>query len=66
MFLNKAETVRMARELGALEDLAYSHTCYAGSVPPCGHCAACQLRAKGFEQVGIEDPLISRFRALRS
>lgn len=66
MFLTKAETVKMARELGALDALAYSHTCYAGVIPPCGECAACQLRAKGFEQVGVEDPLLSRFGTLRS
>lgn len=60
MFLTKAETIKMARELGALDALAYSHTCYAGEFPPCGECSACQLRAKGFEQVGVKDPLVSR------
>ena len=60
MFLSKAETVKLARELGALDALAYSHTCYAGEFPPCQKCAACELRAKGFEKAGVKDPLLVR------
>ncbi len=60
MFLSKAETVKLARELGALNALAYSHTCYAGEYPPCQECAACKLRAKGFERAGVTDPLLTR------
>jgi len=59
---SKADTVRMA--LGYPEGrlaLAYSHTCYAGQVPPCGRCHACVLRAEGFREAGEPDPLISRF-----
>ena len=48
MFMSKAESVRWAAELGALESLAYSHTCYEGEFPPCGTCPACRLRRKGF------------------
>ncbi len=64
MFLTKAESVRLAQEVGALEALAYSHTCYEGRFPPCGVCPACRLRAKGFEEAGIEDPLLVRARQL--
>ena len=53
MHLSKADTVRLAMQLGALPALAHSHTCYHGSVPPCGECAACQLRAKGFAEAGV-------------
>jgi len=62
MHLSKAETVRLAVDLGpaAMETLAYSHTCYNGQFPPCGACPACQLRIKGFQEAGIEDPLITR------
>jgi 7-cyano-7-deazaguanine synthase len=62
MFLTKAESVRLAQEVGALDALAYSHTCYEGRFPPCGVCPACRLRAKGFEEAGIEDPLLARAR----
>lgn len=58
MFKTKAESVRWAAELGALESLALSHTCYEGKIPPCGKCPACQLRAKGFSDAGIPDPLL--------
>jgi 7-cyano-7-deazaguanine synthase len=64
MHLSKAGTVRLAVELGpqVMEALAFSHTCYNGLVPPCGTCPACVLRAKGFAEAGIEDPLITRAR----
>jgi len=61
MFMSKAETVYLAQEVGAMEALAFSHTCYNGEQPPCGHCASCELRAKGFAEAGVPDPLIERF-----
>lgn len=60
MFMSKAETVQLAQEVGAMGAMAWSHTCYNGEVPPCGHCAACELRAKGFAEAGIADPLVVR------
>ena len=62
MFLSKKETVELARSVGALETMAYTHTCYAGQQPPCGTCPACVLRAKGFAEAGIADPLLERLR----
>ena len=61
MWMTKSETVKFAEEVGALEALAWSHTCYNGEVPPCGKCPACELRAKGFETAAIPDPLLERF-----
>jgi 7-cyano-7-deazaguanine synthase len=58
MNLSKKQTVDMARALGALEALGMSHTCYRGMRPPCGTCPACVLRAKGFSESGIADPLL--------
>ncbi len=57
MHLTKAQTVLLIRDLGRLPWLALSHTCYEGSRPPCGRCPACLLRAKGFAEAGIADPL---------
>jgi len=60
MHLDKKATVLLAQQVGALDALALSHTCYNGTFPPCGHCPACQLRAKGFAEAGLVDPLIQR------
>lgn len=59
MHLSKKETVVLARDLGALPAMALTHTCYNGERPPCGHCAACELRARGFAEAGIDDPLLA-------
>ena len=58
MHLTKKETVELARDLGALPAMAFTHTCYNGERPPCGSCAACELRARGFAEAGIIDPLL--------
>jgi len=57
MYLNKAETFKLAKDCGVLEMvLEDSHTCYAGDRTVrhewgygCGECPACKLRAKGYE-----------------
>lgn len=59
MHLTKAQTVLLLRDLGRLDWLALSHTCYNGSRPPCRQCPACSLRAKGFAEAGIADPLLA-------
>lgn len=67
LHLNKADTVNAAKHLnGCMEALAYSHTCYAGEFPPCGSCHACLLRARGFADAGVRDPLIARAEDERS
>lgn len=55
--IDKKGTVLMAKELGILDVMKYTHTCYKGEQPPCGECPACKLRAKGFSEAGIIDPL---------
>ena len=59
MKLSKKQTVELARDLGALDAMALTHTCYNGQRPPCGECPACKLRAKGFLEAGVTDPLTS-------
>ena len=58
MHLSKKETVELAEELGAMPAMALTHTCYNGARPPCGACPACLLRAKGFAEAGVLDPLL--------
>lgn len=57
MWLTKAETVKLMRQLGQIELLKYSHTCYNGERPACGTCPACKLRLKGFKEADATDPL---------
>ncbi|MCH5213020.1 MAG: 7-cyano-7-deazaguanine synthase QueC, partial [Oscillospiraceae bacterium] len=52
MWLNKADTWAMADRLGVL-DIVYKKTltCYNGTVGEgCGHCPACFLRKRGYEE----------------
>jgi 7-cyano-7-deazaguanine synthase len=53
--LTKAGIVKLARELGV--PFGLTHSCYdpGPGGRPCGQCDACLLRAKGFQEAGIED-----------
>jgi 7-cyano-7-deazaguanine synthase len=56
--LSKAEIIRLGVGLGL--DYALTHSCYdpdtSGS--PCGRCDSCRLRARGFAEAGVPDPLV--------
>jgi 7-cyano-7-deazaguanine synthase len=52
--LTKADIVRLAVARSAPLSLTWS--CYRGDDRPCGNCDACLLRAKGFDQAGVDDP----------
>jgi len=60
MHLSKAQSIKLAEEVGAFEALGFSHTCYNGVYPPCHKCPACTIRARGFEEAELVDPLINR------
>jgi len=53
----KADIVRLAMLLHAPLELTWS--CYSGDARPCGECDSCRLRAKGFAEVGVEDPAMA-------
>jgi 7-cyano-7-deazaguanine synthase len=63
--MTKGEIVRRAVQLGV--DLARTVSCYDPSPAgvPCGACDACILRAKGFAEAGVEDPLVAAAKAAR-
>ena len=61
--LTKAQIVQRGIELGL--DYGLTHSCY-DPLPdgaPCGRCDSCVLRAAGFAQAGVADPLVARERA---
>jgi 7-cyano-7-deazaguanine synthase len=63
MYKTKAESVMMATKLeGCMSALSHTHTCYNGVYPPCGKCHACLLRARGFDEAGIGDPLLANLK----
>lgn len=54
--LSKKEIIKLALKLKA--PIQYSWSCYKGGKKPCGECDSCKLRAKGFMELGINDPAL--------
>jgi 7-cyano-7-deazaguanine synthase len=63
--LSKAQIVLEGLRLGV--DFAATSSCYdpGGDGRPCGACDSCLLRAKGFAEAGVADPLYVRFGMAR-
>jgi 7-cyano-7-deazaguanine synthase len=53
---SKTDALRLALELKVPLDLTWS--CYESGETPCGKCRGCRDRQKGFDQVGVHDPLL--------
>ena len=58
--LTKADIIRKGRALGL--DYGLTHSCYDPDRHgrPCGRCDSCILRAAGFAQAGVADPILDR------
>lgn len=56
MHITKAEEIKWGARLGV--DYSLTWTCYRGGDKPCGTCDSCLLRAKAFEEAGMEDLLV--------
>lgn len=59
--MSKADIVRTGLQLGV--DYSITSSCYDPGEDgrPCGSCDSCRLRAKGFTEAAVEDPLLARF-----
>jgi 7-cyano-7-deazaguanine synthase len=59
-YLTKSEIIRRGVGLGL--DYGLTHSCYdpGPDEAPCGRCDSCVLRAAGFAEAGVADPLSSR------
>ena len=55
--MTKAEIIKKGLDLGV--NYKFTHSCYAPNEMglACGVCDSCQLRLKGFEKAGVEDPV---------
>lgn len=62
--LSKADIIRVGMKLSL--DYGLTHSCYDPGADgrPCGRCDSCRLRAKGFEEAGVPDPLLVRKEGL--
>ena len=57
--LSKADIIRAGRAQGV--DYALTVSCYdpVAGCRPCGTCDACRIRAKGFSDAGLADPILA-------
>ena len=55
--MTKADIIRRGQALGL--DYGITHSCYdpAPAGAPCRRCDSCRLRARGFAEAGLVDPL---------
>ncbi len=56
LHLTKREILLLGQSLGVSFERTWS--CYQGGETPCNLCDSCGLRAKGFQDAGLSDPLL--------
>ena len=57
--MTKAQIIQRGVALGL--DYSLTHSCYdpRPQGAPCGRCDSCVLRARGFDEAGVKDPLVA-------
>ena len=58
IYLSKAEIIQLGVSLGV--DYGLTHSCYdpGPGGEPCRACDSCRIRARGFEEAGLPDPVL--------
>lgn len=56
--MSKVEVMKLGQKLGVPFELTWS--CYVNEDEPCGYCVGCTGRAKAFEALGMDDPLLKK------
>jgi 7-cyano-7-deazaguanine synthase len=54
--MTKADIIKLGTSLSV--DFSLTSSCYDPKPTPCGECDSCRLRAKGFQEAGMPDPLL--------
>ena len=62
--LSKKEIILLGKKIGVPYELTWS--CYQGGAMICGECDSCKLRAKGFQEAGLTDPLTQNAKSTHS
>jgi 7-cyano-7-deazaguanine synthase len=55
--MSRADVVRLAQRVAA--PLEHTWSCYRSGTRPCGSCYRCAVRARGFLEAGLPDPLMA-------